>query len=368
MTQGDVANAFFNGDLDGRELYLELPPLGIPGVARGSLLKCKKAVYGLVNAPKQWWRKMRTTLLELGAKESILEPCLFWVYDDNQQLCGCLAVHVDDCLMAGNEYFTNHFLHNLHQQLKWGSWTEHNFVHCGRQITQDTKTLTITVDQQFYSDKIQPPKRDNKDPAPNLTADDLDLCRPAMGCLSWLSRQTRPDVSFDASRLLGQLQVGNSKETINEIASLCREAKKYKTTAIHYPRLADKIDDLIVLVICDAAWGNLKDGKSQGGHFCGITTNAILSGESDISMVLWSTARIKRVCRSPLAAETQELNNGFENADWLRLLLLEARFSDFQIRRWREYQDTTQAVVASDAKSIYDHLTKETATAINKYT
>ena len=97
-----------------------------------------------------------------------------------------------------------------------------------------------------------------------------------------------------------------------------------------------------------------------------LTTKEIMTGTANVSIILWHTGRIRRVCRSSLAAETMELNNGFENADWVRLLLLEARTKDFQLRRWREYRDDVQAVVASDAKSCYDFLNKETGTTTSE--
>ena len=51
--------------------YFSLPPGGLPGVPEGSLLEVVRAVYGLANSPRLWWRALQEQLLELGGKQSI---------------------------------------------------------------------------------------------------------------------------------------------------------------------------------------------------------------------------------------------------------------------------------------------------------
>lgn len=64
-----VEGAFLEGGLLHRpegEIFVELPPGGVPGVATGSLLRTREAVYGLIDAPREWYGKLRNTLIELG--------------------------------------------------------------------------------------------------------------------------------------------------------------------------------------------------------------------------------------------------------------------------------------------------------------
>ena len=76
----DIKGAFLQGNELHRpngELYVELPPGGIPGIQPGSLLFVRKAVYGLIDAPKEWFGKLRFTLEEIGLVASVLDPCLY---------------------------------------------------------------------------------------------------------------------------------------------------------------------------------------------------------------------------------------------------------------------------------------------------
>ena len=43
----DVKNAYFSGHEIGRELYLQQPRGGLPGLKKGQLLRARKAIYGV---------------------------------------------------------------------------------------------------------------------------------------------------------------------------------------------------------------------------------------------------------------------------------------------------------------------------------
>ena len=48
----DVKNAYFSGKSVGREVYLEQPKGGLPGLQPGQLLRAKKAIYGFSEAAR----------------------------------------------------------------------------------------------------------------------------------------------------------------------------------------------------------------------------------------------------------------------------------------------------------------------------
>ena len=41
----------------------------------GTLLKLEKAVYGLCDAPRKLFEKVVETMLSVGLKQSVLDPC-----------------------------------------------------------------------------------------------------------------------------------------------------------------------------------------------------------------------------------------------------------------------------------------------------
>jgi hypothetical protein len=53
----------------------------------------KKAIYGLVQAARQWWKKFKTVILQMGYKPSLAEPGLFF---KNGKTKSFLIIYVDD--------------------------------------------------------------------------------------------------------------------------------------------------------------------------------------------------------------------------------------------------------------------------------
>ena len=73
----DVKNGYFCGKPLDREVYLEQPRGGLPGLARRQLLRARKAIYGFAEAARLFWLALREHLISDGWKESVLEPALF---------------------------------------------------------------------------------------------------------------------------------------------------------------------------------------------------------------------------------------------------------------------------------------------------
>ena len=80
----DFDNAFLNGDLD-HEIFMKIP-VGykecIQDYDEDKALKLEKAFYGLVQAARQFWKKLTSKLKEAGFKPRIVDLCLFQYKDD----------------------------------------------------------------------------------------------------------------------------------------------------------------------------------------------------------------------------------------------------------------------------------------------
>ena len=59
-----------------------------------------KAVCGLVNAPRRWYRGVATDLRNMGGEESLMEPCL-WTFRDEDCFIQALCLVNVDGLHAG---------------------------------------------------------------------------------------------------------------------------------------------------------------------------------------------------------------------------------------------------------------------------
>ena len=82
----------------------------------GKLLKLRKAVYGLIDAPLQWYRALHEALLNMGARVVPFDPAIY-LFGDTSDLIGWAAVHVDDISMAGYDSFLEDILKRLKAQL-----------------------------------------------------------------------------------------------------------------------------------------------------------------------------------------------------------------------------------------------------------
>ena len=68
----DVKSAFLNGDL-AEEVYVQQPPGFVVEGGKGKVLKLKKALYGLHQAPRAWNSKLDSELMKLGFERNPLE-------------------------------------------------------------------------------------------------------------------------------------------------------------------------------------------------------------------------------------------------------------------------------------------------------
>lgn len=112
VMQMDVMNAFLHGDLY-ETVYMKLPQgyshIGSRVVlnqgecsARTSDLVCKlkKSLYGLRQAPRNWFEKLATTLKQLHFIQSLSDYSMFTLTTANS--ITLVLVYVDDLLLAGN--------------------------------------------------------------------------------------------------------------------------------------------------------------------------------------------------------------------------------------------------------------------------
>ena len=78
---------------------------GLKGVRAGDLLEIQKGAYGLCNAPRLWWRRLRQVLVQLAFEEMRMMQCVFlhWArgsHGNKTKLMGAVTVHVDDLIMV----------------------------------------------------------------------------------------------------------------------------------------------------------------------------------------------------------------------------------------------------------------------------
>jgi hypothetical protein len=101
----DVEAAFLNADLE-EEVHIEIPEGYSKEPIKGDkVLRLLKAVYGLVQAPRAWFKEFTQKLIAIGLEKCKTDPCLFIVRDKHKsaKAIGALVLYVDDCAVMGED-------------------------------------------------------------------------------------------------------------------------------------------------------------------------------------------------------------------------------------------------------------------------
>ena len=305
----DVTAAFLQGTPLSREVYLKPPR---EAKAKGKLWKLKQCVYGLNDASRHFYLKIKEELMKAGCKCSYLDPAVFSYYDGD--LKGLLMSHVDDFLWAGTEEFKTSVVDRIRNTFKISSESSTLFKYIGLDIQQcDTG---IYLSQNKYTKDIQEIEVDASrlsDPNQPVNEEEKTALRSVIGQLNWLATQTRPDLSYDVCDLSTSLK----DATVSMISRANRVIRKAKLqdVCLHFPKM--NLDDLSFTCFADASLGNVDGGSSQGGTYIEVTSGTYHCP------IDWQSKKIRRVAKSTLAAETIAMVEAIDSAIYLSTLLSE---------------------------------------------
>ena len=113
----------------------------------------------------------------------------------------------------------------------------------------------------------------------------------------------------------------------------------------------------------DAANENRYDGGSTQGIFIGMAPLGMLQGElSGVTPVAWHSHKIDRVCRSPVAAETQAAVNGEDNLYFVRYQWSEILYGFESTKNPDKTVAKVTGCVISDSRNVYDKLQSKVLT------
>ena len=147
----------------------------------------KKCLYGLVDASRKWYEKVKSALISLNLSMPKGDPSIFY-YHKNDILSGLIAIHVDDFLWSRNEFFSEHIIPQLSKIFTIGKVSKNVFRYLGLELRQNGEF--ITLDQIHYINSLQIVD-ENRD-----TSVIPDIIQTSVGKLLWICSQTRPDICF----------------------------------------------------------------------------------------------------------------------------------------------------------------------------
>ena len=308
----DIKAAFLQGNKIERDVYLR-PPVEF---YNGTLWKLKKTVYGLNDAARAWYMRVKAELIRLGIKMCKLDPALFYWHCDGR-IAGIICLHVDDFLWGGNEHFESVFANKLKSIFKIGVISEDlSFKYCGINIDQTEDCITVSQNDYISSMcQVHLPSKGTLDRSRLLNEDEKRSFRSIVGQLNWISTQSRPDISFDVSQLSSRFK--NAK--VEDIMKANKVVKRVMSNqyCVEFPSLGS-LEHCTIECFSDASLGNLPCGGSQGGFVI-----FICGSNGKRSPIMWQSRKVRRVAKSTLAAEALALLDGCEAAIFLREIIVE---------------------------------------------
>ena len=370
----DVKSAFLKGDpFVARELYISgtntktSPSIPLP---EGCLAKVLKGIFGLADAPRQWWLRLARALEDRGWERSAMDQAtLFKWSPGRKQLEGMIVSHVDDLLFGGSAV-AEASLMDVGTELGFREVQRDDFVWCGKRFTRRNDGI-ITLSMQEYHENLKEihiPKHRRGSLTAELNPFEHKQLRALLGSFQWLVAQLRFDLAFQVSSLQGEKPcIG----TLLRANLLCREFKSNPKFELKFRPVDPFAGGL--MVVTDSSLGNVTSSGSaeaaplekvcsQACYYVLLADPSLMAGEVGAFNVLdMRSHRIPRVCRSSYAAETLGTEEAFEVGQLCRGFLAMVRGLPLHGTTVDPSLNSVPLTVVVDAKDVHDKGNSDTS-------
>ena len=113
--------------------------------------RLKKCPYELVDGSHKWYEKVKSVLISLNLSMSKGNPSIFY-YHKSDKLSGLIAIHVDDFLWSGDEFFSDNIIPKLSKIFTIGKASKNVSRYLGLDLHQNKEL--ITLDQIHYINSL----------------------------------------------------------------------------------------------------------------------------------------------------------------------------------------------------------------------
>ena len=323
--QMDVTTAFLNGSLE-HDIYMKQPEGFVDPKYPDHVCKLKRSIYDLKQSARCWNQTLDVFLLKNGYRKSNADSCIY--VKSVKQKNGfisfvILAVYVDDIIPVSNDPemlpSEKQLLSNEFQMVDQG---EIQFI-LGMSIKRDRQKKTLFISQEKYLENVlnRFGMQDSKPVSTPLengkifhkrTNDekpfDKETYQQAIGCLTYVSIATRPDIAA-AVGILSQYMADPSYDHWLGIKRLLRYIKG---TLIYGLKFVARENDDDLYGFADANWAGDVDTRRSISGYVFMVANGVIS---------WSSKKQSTVAKSTTEAEYVALSQATQEAIWLRRLL-----------------------------------------------
>ena len=297
LFQMDVKSAFLNGFIN-EEVYVKQPPSFENHKFPNHVFKLSKPLYGLRQAPRAWYERLSSFLLNNDFKIGKIDTTLFVKHEKHDILI--VQIYVDDIIFGSkNMSMCDNFASCMKNEFEMSMMGELNFF-LGLQIRQTSNGIFVSQ-SKYVNDLLKKFDLKNIKPIgtpmnPSIKIDkdengksiDMTMYRGMIGSLLYLTA-SRPDIMFSVC-LCARFQANPKESHLVAVKRIFRYLKGTMDLGLWYPR--GTTFDLINYSDADYAGCKL-DRKSTSGtcHFLGR------------SLVSWFSKKQHSVALSTTEAE-----------------------------------------------------------------
>ena len=317
----DVKTAFLYEKLD-EKLYMEQPEGFKVKGKEYKVLRLMHAIYGLKQAPLQWWKVLDESMAKLGFKHLYLDAGIFTHFNKDGCIDVIAVVYIDDSIFLGPNKSKVLAAKSAFMKL----WECHNLGETKEFLCMCIHWLNglITIDQSDYLNKVLQcfrmqdakgtlmPLPQGYIPTPNDQPVDETVWhkfQQVIGSLPYLMLRTCPDILFAVTKL-SQQAANPSNDHLQKALYICHYLMGTKDYMLTYTRKQD--GGLCTFV--DTYW-------ASDSQTCWSTTGFMMMLAGGI--VFWNTHAQKTVAMSSTEAEYMSLSDRCRQLVWTNSLLKE---------------------------------------------
>lgn len=266
----DVKSAFLNGELN-EEVYVSQPE-GFEKPGQEHLVyRLSKALYGLRQAPRAWYSKLRKCLEDMGLVRCPYEHVVYTKREAHEALI--VAVYVDDLLVTGtNEVIIKSFKEQMAKYFEKSDLGQLSY-YLGLEVNQQKGFVEIK--QEAYAKRVLEkvgmgscnPTKFPMDPKAVITKDEGGATgnsteyKSIIGGLRYLVH-TRPDISY-AVGIISRYMEKPTEMHLNAAKKILRYVKGTLNYGLIYSK--DSANNAITGFSDSDLAGNIEDRKSTSG-------------------------------------------------------------------------------------------------------
>ena len=331
----DISAAFLQGNQLTRPVFIQ-PPTELQ--EEGKIWKLKRCLYGLSDAPREWYNRLSMELKKLGGTISLYDKSMFIWHNKTGELEGLISIHVDDFEYCGTSQWHNNVIDRLCIMFKISSQQTGSFKYVGLNIEQNG--TEIFVDQQAYIEElteisIERSRKTQLDD--QLNNDEKKTLRSVSGQLLWTTSQTRPDLAFQ-SCIISNYGAAATVKSLSEANKAIRKLKN-DSMKMCFPGLGNP-NYMKIVAYGDGSHASLPSGASQGANI------VFLAGNGRAAPVTWKSKKLDRITKSPLASEVMAVADAADSGFLVASIVQEI----FQLRK------APSIDICTDSKSLQEHL------------